>query len=210
VKRPLPSRLYAIADGAGGRDVVELTAALLDGGARVVQLRWKQAAAAPLVAAAAQCRMLTRARGALFLMNDRVDVAIACDADGVHLGQSDLPLAAARRLLGAARWIGVSTHDVDQARAAAAAGADYIGFGPLFATGTKATGYSPRGLDRLGEVRRAVGVPIVAIGGIDLRRAPEAIDAGADAVAVISVLRDAADPASAVRELLLTLGEGFS
>jgi len=210
MSRRLPSRLYAIADGRAGRDVVDLTARLLDGGARIVQLRWKNATAATFLAAAAACRRLTRERGALFVVNDRVDVAIACDADGVHLGQSDLPLGAARRLLGETRWIGISTHDLLQARAAAADGADYIGFGPLFATGTKTTGYAPRGLERLREVRRAVGVPIVAIGGIERTHARHAIDAGADAVASISALCDPPEPAAAVRALLVALGEAES
>jgi len=203
----LPSRLYAIADGGGRRDVVELAAALLAGGVHILQLRWKGAGAGAFAAAALECRRLTREHEALLLINDRVDVAIACAADGVHLGQSDLPLGAARRLLGERRWIGVSTHDLEQARAAAAAGADYIGFGPLFVTGTKATGYIPRGLQLLREVRRAVAVPIVAIGGIDARCAHDAIEAGADAVASISMLRDAADPAAATRELLGALAE---
>jgi len=203
----LPSRLYAIADGGGRRDVVELAAALLAGGVRILQLRWKDAGAGAFAAAALECRRLTREHEALLLINDRVDVALACAADGVHLGQSDLPLGAARRLLGERRWIGVSTHDLEQARAAAAAGADYIGFGPLFATGTKATGYTPRGLQLLREVRRAVAVPIVAIGGIDPRSAHDAIEAGADAVASISMLRDATDPAAAARELLGALAE---
>jgi thiamine-phosphate pyrophosphorylase len=208
--RRLPSRLYAIADGGAGRDVVDLTARLLSGGARIVQLRWKDAPAAALFTAGQACRRLTRERGALLLINDRVDVAIACDADGVHLGQSDLPLPAARRLLGEPRWIGVSTHDLPQARAAAGGGADYIGFGPLFATGTKTTGYSARGLDRLREVRHAVGVPIVGIGGIDARLASDTIRAGADAVAMISAIRDAPDPCSSVRELLAAIGDDES
>ena len=205
--RRLPSRLYAIADGAGGRDVVALTARFLEGGVRIVQLRWKDAPTVSLHEAAMRCRQLTRERGAFLIVNDRVDVAVACDADGVHLGQSDLPPAAARPLLAAGRWIGVSTHDERQALAAAAAGADYIGFGPLFPTGTKATGYEPRGIEQLTLVRRAVSLPIVAIGGITAERAPSAIDAGADAVAVISALGDAPDPARAARELLALLGE---
>jgi thiamine-phosphate pyrophosphorylase len=198
----LPSRLYAIADpGEGDRDPVELTQELLDGGTTIVQLRWKRAPTGPLLAAAMTCRRLAAAHGALFFVNDRVDVALACAADGVHLGQEDLPLAAARRLLGDERWIGVSTHDLAQARAAEAAGADYIGFGPLFPTATKATGYRARGIDGLREVRSAVAVPIVAIGGIDRTNARSALDAGADAVAMISALRDVADVAASVTTL---------
>ena len=200
--RRLPSRLYAIADpGEGRHDPVELTGLLLAGGAPIVQLRWKHAPTAALLASAMQCRRLTALHGALFFVNDRVDVALACEADGVHLGQEDLPLAAARRLLGEARWIGVSTHDLAQARAAEAAGADYVGFGPLFSTATKATGYDPRGLVRLREVRSAVALPVVAIGGIDTTNARSALDAGADAVAMISALRDVPDVVATVAKL---------
>src|SRR5437899_12686409 len=122
--------LYAIVDPLDtGRDPAALAAALLRGGARVVQLRWPAASARELLAAALAIRPLARAAGALFLVNDRPDVARAAEADGVHLGQDDLPVAAARRVLGAGRRIGVSTHDPEQARAAEAAGADYIGVG---------------------------------------------------------------------------------
>ena len=141
------------------------------------------------------------------MINDRVDVALACGADGVHLGQSDLPLAAARRLLGARRWIGVSTHDVEQARVAAAGGADYVGFGPIFATSTKRTGYSPRGLEGLRQVRAAVTLPIVAIGGIDFDNAAEVIAVGADAVAMISALAASPDAAGAARIALERLAD---
>jgi thiamine-phosphate pyrophosphorylase len=202
MNRRLPSRLYAIADpGESGHDPVELTRRLLAGGASVIQLRWKHAASGALLAAAVHCRRLTALQGALFIVNDRVDVALACEADGVHLGQEDLPPAAARRLLGEARWIGVSTHDLTQARAAEAAGASYIGFGPMFPTATKATGYDPRGLLRLREVRDTVLVPIVAIGGIDASNARSALDAGADAVAMISALRDVPDIVTTVATL---------
>ena len=200
----LPSRLYAIVDAGddGRRDLVRLTEDLLRGGARLLQLRCKRAGAAAFLDAAIECQRLAARSGARLLINDRVDVALACGADGVHLGQSDLPLAAARRLLGADRWIGISTHDVEQARAAAAGGADYIGFGPIFATPTKQTGYSPRGLGGLRSVRAAVSLPIVAIGGIDLANAPEVVGAGADAAAMISALATARDVAAAVRVAL--------
>ena len=200
--RRLPSRLYAIADpGEAGRDPVELTRQLLAGGAAIVQLRWKRSPTASFLTAAVQCRRLTAAQGALFFVNDRADVALACGADGVPVGQEDLPLDATRRLLGDACWIGVSTHDLTQARAAEADGADYVGFGPLFPTATKTTGYDPRGLERLREVRGAVAVPIVAIGGIDLTNARSAVDAGADAVAMISALRDVPDVVATVTKL---------
>ena len=201
--RALPSRLYAIADpGPSGADVVELAARILAGGARILQLRWKDASTAELVAAARACRALTRRHGALFFVNDRADVALASEADGVHLGQTDLPIRAARRLVGAERWIGVSTHDPGQARAAEAGGADYIGFGAIFETRTKAGATAPQGLARLREVRTAVALPIVAIGGIDVERAREVIAAGADAVAMISALAAATDVTGYVRDLV--------
>jgi thiamine-phosphate pyrophosphorylase len=204
----LPSRLYAIVDAADedGRDLVRRTEGLLRGGARLLQLRWKRAGAAAFLRAAVECRRLAARDDARLLVNDRLDVALACDADGVHLGQSDLPLAAARRLLGADRWIGISTHDVAQARLAASGGADYIGFGPIFATATKQTGYSPRGLNALRDVRAAVSLPIVAIGGIDFDNAAEVIAAGADAVAMISALAAGPDAAAAARIALERLG----
>jgi thiamine-phosphate pyrophosphorylase len=197
----LPSRLYAIVDAGydDGYAVVRRADGLLRGGVRLLQLRWKRAGAAAFLQAAVECRKLAALHHARLLINDRVDVALACGADGVHLGQGDLPLAAARRLLGPDRWIGISTHDVGQARAAAAAGADYIGFGPMFATSTKQTGYSSRGLDALRDVRAAVSLPIVAIGGIDFDNAIEVLDAGADAAAMISALASLPDAADAAR-----------
>jgi thiamine-phosphate pyrophosphorylase len=206
MSRALPSRLYAIADpGPAGGDVVELAARILAGGARILQLRWKQASTGDLFAAARECRALARRHGALFFVNDRADVALACDADGVHLGQTDLPLRAARRVLGAERWIGVSTHDPDQARAAEAGGADYVGFGAIFETRTKAGATAPQGLARLREVRATVALPIVAVGGIDAARAREVIAAGADAVAMISALASAKDVTGYVRDLVGSL-----
>ena len=204
----LPSRLYAIVDvDAGGEEVVRRTEGLLRGGARLFQLRWKRPGVADFFATATECARLAQVYGARLMINDRVDVALACGADGVHLGQSDLPLAAARRLLGARRWIGVSTHDVEQARVAAAGGADYVGFGPIFATSTKRTGYSPRGLEGLRQVRAAVTLPIVAIGGIDFDNAAEVIAVGADAVAMISALAASPDAAGAARIALERLAD---
>ena len=204
MSRILPSRLYAIADGSGRSDVVAFVRDLVAAGARIVQLRWKHAPSSSLLAAARECRRLARESGASFVVNDRADVALACEADGVHLGQGDLPLVAARRMLGDHAWIGISTHDVAQALRAERESADYIGFGPVFATGSKDTWYSPRGLDSLVEVRRAVRLPIVAIGGITAANAQTVLEAGADAVAMISALV-ASDVREGVRDLLGTL-----
>lgn len=202
-----PSPLYAIADPCGRDDLdpVKIALAMLDGGARVLQLRWKTAPTDVLLEAAKNLVRAARERGALLVVNDRLDVALAAEADAVHLGQEDLPLAAARRAAGGRLAIGISTHDLDQARAAESGGADYIGFGPLFDTATKATGHAPRGVDRLREVRAAVRVPIVAIGGIRQENAAEVLAAGADAVAMISDLCLAADVSAKVRRLLALL-----
>jgi thiamine-phosphate pyrophosphorylase len=138
-------------------------------------------------------------------VNDRPDVAAAVDADGVHLGQDDVPVVVARRLLGTQRLVGVSTHDVDEARAAVTAGADYIGVGPVFATTSKLRPLAPRGLDLLRAVRATVECPCVAIGGITADTAASVLAAGADAVAVIAALARATDPAAAVRAIIARL-----
>ncbi len=185
---------------APGKDHVAIAGAALQGGADVIQFRDKQGSLRGLLLQARTIQALCRARGATFIVNDRVDLALAACADGAHVGQEDLPAEAARRLLGPGRILGVSTHDRAQAEAAVRAGADYIGFGPMFATGTKETGYTPRGLDGLREVRSAVGVPILAIGGITLENVAEVIEAGATAVAIISAVVAAPDIAEAARE----------
>ncbi len=198
--------LYAIVDPLDtGRDPVELAAALLGGGARLVQLRLKTATSRDLLAAARALRGLCDAAGALLIVNDRADVARAADADGVHLGQDDLPVAAARRILGPEAIVGVSTHDVAQARTAAAAGADYLGVGPIFTTTSKANALPARGGALLGAVRAAVTVPLVAIGGITPDSAAMVRAAGADAVAMIGALVRADDVAAAVRDVLARL-----
>jgi len=202
VVRRLP-RLYAIVDPLDtGRDPVALAEAMLAGGAPLIQLRSKGATSGDLFALARAIAPRARSAGALFLVNDRPDVARAVDADGVHLGQDDLPVPAARRVLGAERLVGVSTHDLEEARAAVAAGADYIGVGPIYPTASKIDALAPRGLVLVRSVRAAVRCPIVAIGGITSETAPDVLAAGADAVAMIAALVRADDPGGAVREAL--------
>src|SRR5262249_10990876 len=157
------------------------------------------------LAAAERIRPLAHAAGALFLVNDRPDVARAVEADGVHLGQDDLPVAAARRVLGQGRLVGVSTHDVGQARPAVAEGADDVAVAPIDATTSKATGLARRGLELVRGVRAAVPCPVVAIGGITAETAATVRAAGADAVAMIGALAGASDPAAAVRAVLARL-----
>jgi len=189
------------------RDHAAIAEAALAGGADMIQLRDKTGSLRDLLPQARAIQALCRSRGALFIVNDRVDLALAADADGAHVGQEDLPAASARRLLGPRRLMGVSTHSLAQAEAARQAGADYIGFGPMFATGTKDTGYTPRGLDALREIRRAVSLPVLAIGGIGLENVVLVIEAGATAPAVISAVvaaPDIAAAAAAFREKVVT------
>ena len=201
------SRLYAIVDplGRGDVDPVALGEKMLAGGARLLQLRWKDAGSGDLVRAARELTNRAAARDALLLVDDRVDAALASGAHGVHLGQDDLPADVARRLVGPDRILGLSTHTREQALAADASEIDYLGFGPIFATTTKATGYEPRGLEALAAIRALVRRPIVAIGGIRPESAPKVIAAGADAVAMISPLAGADDPTIAVRAALAVL-----
>jgi thiamine-phosphate pyrophosphorylase len=182
-------KLYAITD----RDLsncthAEIVAQMLAGGARLIQLRDKEASARELLDAARECLPLTRAAGARLILNDRVDVALTADADGVHLGQDDLTVAEAREMLGADKIIGISTHTPDQFLDALTTSADYIAIGPIYATTTKDNPSPVVGLDLLRDARGLADRPLVAIGGINHKRAAEVIAAGADCVAVIAAL----------------------
>ena len=153
---------------------------------RVVQYREKQGLTGELVAEARQLRELCR--HIIFLVNDRVDLALEVGADGVHLGQEDLSYHEARQLLGPGKIIGVTVHNVAEALAAQAGGADYLGVSPIFSTATKADAGAPSGVALLSEIRRRVTLPLVAIGGITLANAPAVIAAGADAVCAIAAV----------------------
>jgi thiamine-phosphate pyrophosphorylase len=155
-------------------------------GVQAVQYRRPEGSARELYAEAAQLRELCR--GPLFLINDRVDIALAVGADGVHLGQRDLPLASARKLLGPGKIIGLTVHGLAEARQAEAAGADYLGVSPIFTTQTKADAGPPAGIALIQQIRSAVKIPLVAIGGITLANAPEVIRAGADGLCAISAV----------------------
>jgi thiamine-phosphate pyrophosphorylase len=161
---------------------------LLDGGASFIQLRDKEASGRELLDQAIACLKLTREAGATLIINDRVDVALTAGADGVHLGQDDLSVDEAREILGEDKIIGVSTHSIDQFRAALETSANYIALGPVFPTLTKENTVPVVGLELVREARKLTDRPLVAIGGINLGRAPEVIEAGADCVAVISAL----------------------
>jgi thiamine-phosphate pyrophosphorylase len=213
VARPLPSRLYAIADAdmaaRAGWQVPDLADLYLQAGVRLLQLRAKDAAARDLLA---WTEAIARIAGdAWVIVNDRVDVALVAGTRHVHLGQDDLPTADARALLGPGAVIGLSTHTPEQVDLACRQPVDYIAVGPVYGTQTKATGYAPVGTALVGEARRrteaAGGRPLVAIGGITLDTAVEVVAAGADAVVVISDLLREGQPAARVRAYLAALGE---
>lgn len=204
----MPARgLYAIVDPTAtrGRDPEVIAAAVLAGGCARLQLRMKDGGDAARLALAARLRARCAAAGVPFVVNDRPDLAVLTDADGLHLGQGDLPVDAARRIAGA-REIGLSTHDAAQAREAVRAGADLVAFGPVFPTTSKQDPDPVVGVDGLAAICAAVDRPVVAIGGITLARAPAVRDAGAAFGAVISAICAADDPEAAARALHRALG----
>ncbi len=194
--------LYVIVDPAAcrGRDAVVVARDALDGGARIVQWRDKLRDKGDQLADARAIASLCREHGAVFIVNDHADLAIAAPADGVHLGQHDLPLAAVRPIVGASMIVGVSTNNADEARAAEAAGADYVAIGAIFPTSSKDV-TRPASLDRIREVKAAVRIPVVAIGGIAADNIASVVAAGADAAAVISAICTADSPRDAAAEL---------
>ena len=198
------SGLYLILDPAvaDSRSLADITSKALDAGVRLFQLRMKISETRKLYEMAAVLCPLVQKGGGTFIVNDRVDVAKAIGADGVHLGQEDLPLADARAILGPGRLIGISTHNLTQAAEAEAGGADYIGFGPVFPTETKENPDPVVGVEGLREVRALVRIPVVAIGGITAKNAGGVRAAGADGVAVVSAVLAASDPKAAIAELL--------
>lgn len=195
--------LYVVLDrvAARGRSLDELLAAVIDGGCRMVQLREKEWPSGRILPLAE--RLLARARraGVTFVVNDRVDLALAVGADGVHLGQDDLPARRARPLLRPGMLLGISTHDVAQAHAARDAGADYVAVGSMFATTTKAD-FQLVGPALVRKLRPDIRVALVGIGGITHDNVADVIRAGADGVAVISAVCGAPDPAAAARRFL--------
>ena len=201
--------LYVISDPilARGRSHVEVARAALEGGADAIQIRDKSSPAYNLSLVSSEIQPLARKFGAAFFVNDRVDVALLSGADGVHIGQDDLPAREARRLLPRPGLIGVSAGTPEEARRAEREGADYVGVGPVFATATKPDAGEPLGLDRLAAIAAAVGIPVVAIGGITLENVARVIAAGAAGAAVVSSVVGADDIASAARALKRAIAE---
>ena len=200
-------RLYAIIDPErlGGRAPAAAAIALISAGVRLIQYRDKHASSRQLYETCTELRRLLHESGCRLIVNDRADVARAVDADGVHLGQTDLPVELARRILNTGQWLGYSTHSLAQVVEADGTTADYIAFGPVFPTASKENPDPLVGLEGLRQARRATRKPLVAIGGISLQNAREVIAAGADSVAVIGGLLDAPDLEQRAREFLALL-----
>lgn len=195
--------LYCLTDSglSLGRSVHDVVTAMLDAGVRIIQYREKDKKAGEMLRECQIMRELTRNAGACFIVNDHIDIAMLCDADGVHIGQEDLPVAAVRELVGPHRMIGLSTHSPEQAQAAVASGADYIGVGPIFATKTKKDVCAPVGYAYLDWVAANLTIPFVAIGGIKLHNIADVAAHGARCCAVVSEVVGAADIGGMVQQL---------
>ena len=201
----LDFRLYFVTDRkqTGGRPLIDVVHAALDGGVRAIQLREKDLEGGELYHLASDLRTLTDRYFARLLINDRVDIALAVDADGVHLGQNSFAVAIVRQLLGPGKLIGVSTHS--SAEIEAAEGADFILFGPVYFTPSKAVYGEPQGLERFRQAVVQSPVPVIGIGGIKKKQIPELLATGAHGIGVITAISTASDPAHATRELLALL-----
>lgn len=198
------SGLYIILDPSvyPARLLVEVLTAAAEAGASLFQYRNKTASMKEAYVEVLALRQAAAKAGVLFIVNDRCDLALAVDADGVHLGQGDLPLDLARKVMGPDKLIGISTHNPDQVREATAGKPDYLGFGPIFKPGSKQDHDPVVGLEGLRAMRRLTPLPVFAIGGIQIDQVGEVMKAGADGVAIISAVLKAADIREAVRKFL--------
>jgi len=195
-QKALDLKLYVITDSRllKGRSLIETVEAAIRGGATVIQYREKEATTRRMIEEAKLLRALCKAKGIPFIVNDRVDVALAVDADGVHLRDDDMPVEIARRILGPNKIIGASADTVEKAILYASQGADYLGVGSVYATSTKPDAGPPIGIEGLKRIIRAVSIPVVAIGGINEDNVAQVIEAGAAGVAVVSAVMAAPDP----------------
>lgn len=202
--------LYLVTDAelSRGRTQREIVTAAIRGGVTVVQYREKNTGTRRMIAEAQELCELCRLHSIPFIVNDRVDVALAVDADGVHVGQEDMPAVLARKLIGPGKILGVSVENLAQLEEALAAEADYVGASPIFATPTKPDAPAPIGLQGLRELARASSIPVVAIGGMNASNAAEILSAGAAGVAVVSAIVGAEDVERAAAELRQAIGRG--
>ena len=201
--------LYLVTDRAlsSGRSTLAVVEAAVRGGVTCVQLREKSASTRRFVEEAMAVKGFLREAGVPLIVNDRIDVALAVGAEGIHLGQTDMLIRQARPLVGDRMLIGISAESVEDAIAAEAEGADYVSASPLFATPTKTDTAAPLGMEGLRQIRAAVRIPLVAIGGIHRDNCGEVIRSGADGVAVVSAIVSAEDPEAAAREISSRLAE---
>jgi thiamine-phosphate pyrophosphorylase len=183
------------------RTHLDVAEAALKGGATVIQYRDKTASSRTMLTHAIALRELTKKYDALFIVNDRIDVAMAAGADGVHLGQDDIDFASAKQILGNNYIIGISATNFDEAIVAAKSGADYVGAGPIFPTSSKDDAAKPIGIEGLRKIRESLSIPIVAIGGITIDNSGDVVRAGADALAVISAVASADNMTAAAAQL---------
>ncbi len=210
MNRRIDWTLYLVTDPglARGRPMGEIVRAAVEGGVTVVQIRDKGGTSRALYEEALEMRRLLDALNRPLIVNDRLDIALAVGAAGVHLGQGDLPCAAARRIAGRRMVIGVSVSTVDEAVAAERDGADYVSVSPVFPTPTKTDTPAPAGLAGLRAIRLSVALPVVAIGGANAGNAADLVAAGADGVAVVSAIMSASDPRGAAKEILQAIRRG--
>ncbi|MCX5520505.1 thiamine phosphate synthase [Kaistia defluvii] len=202
MSRPFDLSLYLVTDDdlAGPRGVVETVRAAIDGGVTLVQHRCKQGTTRDFVATASALMEILRPRGIPLIINDRVDVALAVDADGVHVGQDDMRVAKVRELIGPDRILGLSAALMEELTPDELGPIDYLGVGPVFATTTKPDADDAIGFDHLGRIQAAAGLPVVAIGGLKPEHVEPTLAAGADGLAVVSAIMAAEDPARAARD----------
>ena len=203
IPAPIDLSLYLVTDRAlcGPRGLVATVEAALRGGVTALQYRAKATEMRHAIAEAAALAELARTSGIPFIINDRLDLALAVDADGLHVGQSDMPPALARRLLPPGKILGLSITAEAELPTIDPSIIDYVGLGPVFATATKSDAAPALGLDLFRQLRAAIDLPVVAIGGIDRQRTADIIAAGADGIAVVSAICAAPDPAAAARDL---------
>jgi thiamine-phosphate pyrophosphorylase len=195
--------LYLVTDRglAGGRPILEIVKAAVQGGVTCVQLREKDCSTLDFIDQALTIKNFLKARGVPLIINDRVDVALAIEANGVHLGQTDMPLNIAQKIIGNSMIIGISAESLEDAVEAEKGGADYLGVSPIYATPTKTDTAPPLGLDGLRTIRAAVRLPLVGIGGLNRDNSAAVIENGGDGVAVVSAIVAAEDPAAAAANI---------
>ncbi len=202
--------LYLVTDRKQllGRDILDVVSRAVDGGVTLVQLREKEATAREFLTIGRKIKELLTDKGIPLIINDRIDIALALDADGVHLGRDDMPIGIARRMLGRSKIIGLSAETLEDVRSPDMKYADYIGVSPVYTTPTKPELKSALGIEGLRKIREATKLPLVAIGGMKADNCREAVENGADGIAVVSAICSSPDPEKAAREILSNIKKG--